>query len=116
MSYTENQAVGKTSDQQVQLGISSVERNEEGYLTNFSQWNKSIGEHIAQAEGIEMTDRHWQVIDYLQDQERNEVPLTIRKVGKSGVVTIKEFYGLFPKGPLKVSSKIAGIPKPKSCI
>lgn len=94
----------------------SVDCNEEGYLTNFSQWNKAVGNDIAKEEGITMTDRHWEVINYLQDQYKNEVPLSIRKVGKSGVVTIKEFYDLFPQGPLKISSRIAGIPKPVSCI
>jgi tRNA 2-thiouridine synthesizing protein E len=63
-----------------------------------------------------MTDKHWEVIDYLQDQCRKNVPLSIRKIGKSGVVSIKDFYTLFPKGPLKISSRIAGIPKPVSCI
>lgn len=93
-----------------------VQCNHQGYLTNLNEWNKTVGEEIAKEEGITMTDKHWEVIDYLQDQCRKEVPLTIRKVGKSGVVSIKEFYQLFPKGPLKISSKIAGIPKPVSCI
>ena len=93
-----------------------VQCNEQGYLTNLNEWNKDVGEEIAKEEGITMTDKHWEVIDYLQDQCRKEVPLTVRRVGKSGVVSIKEFYQLFPKGPLKISSKIAGIPKPVSCI
>jgi tRNA 2-thiouridine synthesizing protein E len=90
--------------------------NEQGYLTNLEQWNKEVALEIAKEESIEMTDKHWEVIEYLQDQCRKEVAITIRKVGKSGVVTIKEFYSLFPKGPLKTASKIAGIPKPVSCI
>ena len=67
-------------------------------------------------EDIQLTERHWDVIKYLQDQHNKKIELTIRKIGKSGVVTIKELYALFPKGPLKKSTKIAGIPKPKSCI
>lgn len=93
-----------------------VNVNEEGYLTDFSQWTKEIGEAIASEEGIALTDEHWKVLLYLQEQYENEVPLSIRKIGKSGVVTIKDFYRLFPQGPLKISSKIAGIPKPASCI
>ena len=90
--------------------------NEQGYLTDLDQWTKEIGIEIAKEEGIEMTNEHWDVIAYLQDQCRKQVPLSIRKIGKSGVVSIKEFYQLFPKGPLKISSRIAGIPKPVSCI
>ncbi|MFY0642897.1 MAG: TusE/DsrC/DsvC family sulfur relay protein [Bacteroidia bacterium] len=99
-----------------QIGNTTVDLNEEGYMTDLTQWSRQVGEHMAQNEGINMTDKHWDVVEFLQDQERKEIPLTIRKVGKSGVVSIKEFYSLFPKGPLKISSKIAGIPKPKSCI
>lgn len=95
----------------------NVDVNKEGYLTNLSQWNKEIAKEIAKEEGIEeLSEKHWEVVDYLQDQYKKESPLSIRKVGKSGVVNIKEFYTLFPKGPLKISSKIAGIEKPKSCI
>ena len=94
----------------------NLELTEDGYLKNFSQWNKEVGLEIAKEEGITMTERHWDVIKYLQDQYKNEKPLSIRSVGKSGVVSIKEFYELFPSGPLKISSRVAGIPKPASCI
>ncbi len=94
----------------------SVNVNEEGYLTDLNQWTKEIATEMAAEEELELSDDHWKVFDYLQEQQRNEVSLSIRKVGKSGVVSIKEFYALFPKGPLKISSKLAGIPKPASCI
>ncbi len=94
----------------------SISVNEEGYLINFSQWTKEVGEEIAKDYNIDLTPRHWEVITYLQNEHKNESPLSIRKIGKSGVVDIKEFYALFPDGPLKISTKIAGIPKPASCI
>ncbi|WP_295981856.1 TusE/DsrC/DsvC family sulfur relay protein [uncultured Algibacter sp.] len=89
---------------------------EDGYLTDVSQWTKEIGLEIAKNEGVEMTDRHWEVVSWLQEQVKNDVALSVRGIKKSGVLNIKEFYALFPKGPLKVSTKIAGVPKPKSCI
>lgn len=93
-----------------------IEVNEEGYLQDFSQWDRSVGEALASEHGITMTDRHWEVIDYIQDKFKKEEPLSVRGIKKSGVIDIKEFYSLFPGGPLKVSTLIAGIPKPKSCI
>ena len=45
---------------------SNVKVNEEGYLLDFSQWNRGVGEEIAQAEGIVMTPRHWEFIEWLQ--------------------------------------------------
>lgn len=94
----------------------TIQVNEEGYLTSFPQWNKEIGTELALEANINMSPRHWEVIDYLQTEFKNEVPLSIRRIGKSGVVDIKEFYQLFPMAPLKTASKIAGIPKPASCI
>ncbi len=90
--------------------------NEEGYLTDFSQWNEQVGEELAKEASINLTPRHWEVLKYLQKEQQNQVALSIRRIGKSGVVDIKEFYSLFPNAPLKTSTKIAGIPKPASCI
>lgn len=94
----------------------SIKVNDEGYLTDFSQWTREVGEAIAAENNIVMTPRHWEVITYLQNEHKNNVALSIRKIGKSDVLDIKEFYQLFPQGPLKTSTKIAGIPKPASCI
>lgn len=88
----------------------------EGYLTDFSQWSRAVGEVLASDAGIALTPRHWEVLAYLQSEFQKEVPLSIRRIGKSGVTDIKEFYQLFPTAPLKTASKIAGIPKPVSCL
>ena len=93
-----------------------IEVNDEGYLLNFEEWSKEIAIELAKENGIEMTEKHWEVIDYLQEKHRNEEALSVRGIKKSGVINIKEFYALFPGGPLKKSTLIAGIPKPKSCI
>jgi len=93
-----------------------IDVNEEGYLVDFNQWDKEVGRTLAEEHGISMSDKHWDVIEYLQDKYQKEEPLSIRGIKKSGVINIKEFYSLFPGGPLKKSTLIAGIPKPKSCI
>jgi tRNA 2-thiouridine synthesizing protein E len=94
----------------------NVEITEEGYLTDPSQWNKDIAREIAKEEGIELTDKHWEVIEYLRLQHAKGANLTIRMVGHSGITDIKGLYTLFPAGPLKKSSRIAGMPKPTSCV
>ena len=99
-----------------QIAGTVIDVNEEGFMTKFAQWNREIGEELARENSISLSPRHWQVIDYIQDEFRKESPLSIRKIGKSGVVDIKEFYALFPHAPLKTATKIAGIPKPASCI
>lgn len=94
----------------------NVSVNEEGYLTNPEQWNDDIAKEIAQEEGIELTDKHFEVLNFLRDQFNAGEGLTIRKLGNSGITDIKGLYQLFPGGPLKKSSRIAGIPKPASCV
>jgi len=99
-----------------ELAGSMVSVNDEGYLTDLSQWTKEVALALAKEEGIEMTDQHWAVVEFLQQSFKNGDALSIRSVGKRGPVTIKDLYELFPGGPLKKASKIAGIPKPASCI
>ena len=94
-----------------------VDVNDEGYLTDMNQWTREMAPVLAAPLGIaQLTDRHWAVIDWLRGQVANGVELTIRKVGSSGVVDIKEFYALFPGGPLKNACKIAGLKKPTTCL
>ncbi len=94
----------------------TVEVNDEGYLLDASQWNKEIAIELAKEEGIELTEKHFEVLAFLRDANAKGETLTIRRVGKSGITDIKGLYELFPKGPLKLSSKFAGIPKPASCV
>ena len=98
--------------------IAGVQVNvtEDGYLEDMEQWNEDIAKEIASELGIELTDEHFKVLNYLRDKTKEGASLSIRSVGKSGVVDVKGLYKLFPKGPLKFSSKIAGIPKPTSCV
>ena len=91
--------------------------DDNGYLTDPTQWTPEIAAELAAEVGIStLTDKHFAVIDYLRKSQADGVQLSLRKVGKSGIVNTKEFYDLFPGGPLKVSSLIAGIPKPVSCV
>jgi len=71
---------------------------------------------MAKEEGIDLSDKHFEVLEFLRAANEKGETLTIRRVGKSGIVDIKGLYKLFPGGPLKFSSKFAGIPKPASCV
>ncbi|MGQ1785669.1 MULTISPECIES: TusE/DsrC/DsvC family sulfur relay protein [unclassified Saccharicrinis] len=94
----------------------TVDVNDEGYMTNPAQWDREIAHAIAKEIGIELTELHFEVLAYLREKFESGEVLTIRKVGKSGITDIKGLYKLFPGGPLKYASRIAGIPKPSSCV
>ena len=97
---------------------SEISVDAEGFLTDPAQWNEDMAPQIADGEGIaELTDRHWQVIKFMRHEyEEKGTGPTVRVLGKTSGVTIKELYQLFPKGPAKTAAKIAGIPKPRGCI
>ncbi len=95
-----------------------VDVNDEGFLEQPDQWTKEIAAELARQEGIdELTQRHWQVVEFMRKEyfEKGTGP-TVRALGKTSGVPVKELYQLFPKGPAKLAAKIAGIPKPRGCI
>jgi tRNA 2-thiouridine synthesizing protein E len=95
----------------------TVEVDSEGFFTDPSQWTREIGEAIAHASGIELTARHWQVVNFMREQYlTNGSAPSIRALGKESGVPVKELYELFPTAPAKTAAKIAGIPKPRGCI
>lgn len=93
-----------------------VEVNDEGYMLDPEQWNKKIAIEIAKEEGVDLSEKHFAIIDYIREKTFKGEALSLRRIGKSGVVDIKEFYQLFPGAPLKKATKIAGVPKPESCV
>ncbi len=101
--------------QKTYAGI-NVEVTEEGYLTNPSQWTREIAKEIAKEENLELTDKHFAVLEFIRDRQIKGENLTIRSVGNSGLTDIKGFYQLFPGAPMKKAARIAGIPKPASCV
>jgi len=94
----------------------TVDVNDEGYFTNPSQWTREIGTEIAKEEGVILTDQHFAIIEYLRKRFLSGEALSIRSINHSGIIDVKTFYQLFPGAPLKKATKIAGIPKPASCI
>jgi tRNA 2-thiouridine synthesizing protein E len=99
-------------------GNTAVSVNAEGFFTDAEQWTPLMAVEIAREVGIgELTDRHWKVIDLMREEyvAKGTGP-TVRALGKTSGVSIKELYQLFPQGPAKLAAKIAGIPKPRGCI
>lgn len=94
-----------------------VRLDPEGFFEDPSQWTREMATEMATADGITLTDKHWQVIDFMRSEfvTKGTGP-TVRVLGKSSGVNIKELYQLFPKGPAKTAARLAGIPKPKGCI
>jgi dissimilatory sulfite reductase related protein len=95
-----------------------VQTNDEGFLTDGSQWTRDVAEAIAREVGIEpLTEMHWKVIGFCrEDAGREGQPPGLRRIAKNSGVDMKTLYLLFPKGPGKLAARIAGLPKPQGCV
>jgi len=91
-----------------------VELHDEGFLVDPGQWTEAIAVELARREGIDpLSKQHWQVVRFMRSEySAKGTGPTVRVLGETSGVSIKELYQLFPKGP----AKIAGIPKPRGCI
>jgi tRNA 2-thiouridine synthesizing protein E len=95
----------------------AVRLDPEGFFEDPTQWTREMAMEMAAADGLTLTDKHMQVIEFMRREyaEKGTGP-TVRVLGKTSGVSIKELYELFPKGPAKTAARYAGIPKPKGCI
>ena len=96
----------------------TVQVNEEGFMTESSEWTQDVAVEIAKEEGIpELTGDHWKVIDYCRQvgMESGSAP-TLRNITNGAGVPTKQLFGLFPKGPAKKVAKISGLGKPEGCV
>jgi len=100
------------------LNGATIETTDDGFFVDPEQWTDDMAVELARNEGIDpLTDRHWQVIHFMRAEyfDKGTGP-TVRVLGKTSGVPVKELYQLFPKGPAKIAARIAGIPKPRGCI
>lgn len=91
--------------------------DDEGFLANHEEWNETIAQQLAANIGIELTDRHWELIRWLRaDYLRLGVSSTTRHTQSAGGFLIKEQLELFPKTPAKKMAYVSGLPKPQGCV
>ncbi|HRQ29602.1 MAG TPA: TusE/DsrC/DsvC family sulfur relay protein [Saprospiraceae bacterium] len=93
-----------------------IEFSDDGFMTDMQVWTQEIAVELAKEYGIELSEKHIAVLEFVRKKHREGVEMTLRLVGSSGITDIKEMYVLFPKRPLKLAALIAGIPKPSGCL
>jgi len=91
--------------------------NDEGFLTDPTEWDEELANALAAQIGITLTDAHWSAIRFLRKDfdEVGETP-TLRRVSTIGGIPIKELFVLFPQKPAKKMAYVAGLPKPVGCV
>ncbi len=91
-----------------------------GHLVNTDDWSEDLALAIADAEGITMTDAHWEIVDFVRDYYRQfRITLALKpllsEVGKKfgpAKGSTKYLYGLFDDRPTRLANKIGGLPRP----
>ena len=101
-----------------------IERDAQGYLKSTADWSEALATLLAEEEAIELSDAHWEVVRFVREfyLEFNTSP-AVRMLVKAMAQKYGEEKGnsrylfrLFPKGPAKQATKIAGLPKPAKCL
>jgi TusE/DsrC/DsvC family sulfur relay protein len=102
----------------------TFETDEEGYLVNRSDWSEDVAREMARQDNCELTDAHWEVINFLREyydeyQIAPAVRVLTKAIGKKlgpDKGNSKYLYELYPYGPAKQACKYAGLPKPTGCV
>ncbi|MBE0564444.1 MAG: TusE/DsrC/DsvC family sulfur relay protein [Krumholzibacteria bacterium] len=99
-------------------GKVSIEVDGQGYLVDFDRWDETVAAALAADEGIAaLTDHHWVVIRFLRafQTEKGTAPM-VRVLCRETGLSLQRIYDLFPGGPAKCACRVAGLPKPDSCV
>jgi len=108
----------------VEIGGKQVEVDEDGYMVDLDAWNKDIAAAMAKADGVDLTEAHWEIINFLRDyyqkyQIAPMIKILVKEIGKTMGAdkgNTKYLYELFPDGPAKQACRYAGLPKPTGCV
>lgn len=108
----------------IEVNGKTLETDEEGYIQNLSDWSPEVAEVMATEDDCELTENHWEVINFLRNyyQEYQIAPavrVLTKAIGKklgADKGNSKYLYQLFPYGPAKQACKYAGLPKPTGCV
>ncbi len=104
-----------------ELNGKTIDTDANGFLVNLEEWNEDLAKVIAEAEGVTLSDRAWEIINYMRDEylnngahQPNERAMVKHfKEAWGGNIVAKDLYEHFPKGPAKQASKIGGLPDTK---
>jgi tRNA 2-thiouridine synthesizing protein E len=97
----------------------TISTNPQGYLENLDDWSEDLARFMAQNDGLELTDKHWDLIKYLREeyfnngQNQPNTRTMVKEMGKKWgeKIQAKDLYDLFPQDPSKQGGRISGLPE-----
>ena len=108
----------------IEVNGKTLDTDEEGYLVDRGDWSEDVANEMARIDNCELTDNHWEVINFLREyydeyQIAPAVRVLTKAIGKKlgpDKGNSKYLYELYPYGPAKQACKYAGLPKPTGCV
>ena len=102
----------------------SLETTDQGFLVHMGDWNEAVAEHLAELNGIELSGEHWEIIRFIRAYYEQYRHLPNARIFTKAVAKAfgeakgnsRYLHKLFPEGPLKYACKLAGLPKPPTCL
>lgn len=95
------------------------EADSSGHMFELGEWNEQIAMDRAAEEGIRLTDDHWTVLRFMREHYRRHGPgAHARRIAQALDERFARhggrghLYRLFPQGPVRQASRIAGLPAP----
>lgn len=102
----------------------SPETTDQGFLVNAEDWNEEVAKLLAEANHIQLSPEHWEIIIFIRNyyhrfkhlpNARLFTKAIAKELGESKGNS-RYLHSLFPDGPLKYACKLAGLPKPPNCL
>jgi len=102
----------------IEVNGKTIATDANGNLVNYQDWNRDVALALAAKEDIELTQQHWDVLEYLREEfinNNNNQPME-RQINKDmgkrwgRTLSSKDLYKLFPLAPSKQGNRIAGLP------
>jgi tRNA 2-thiouridine synthesizing protein E len=101
-----------------------LETTEQGFLVNPADWNEEVAKLLAELNNIQLNEEHWEIILFMRDFYKQFKHLPNTRVFTKAVAkelgdnkgNNRYLHKLFPDGPLKYACKLAGLPKPPTCL
>ena len=108
----------------LQVNAQSIALDKEGYLLDLNDWSPAVAEALAAREDLHLSVEHWEVLQLLRHfySEYQLSPAT-RPLIKYVALHLGADKGnslhlnrLFKGTPAKLAAKLAGLPKPTTCL
>lgn len=98
--------------------------NEQGFLIRPADWDEQVAQRLAELNDISLTEAHWEIIHFIRQYYLNYKHLPNARVFSKAIAKVlgaekansRYLLRLFPDGPLKYACKLAGLPKPPTCL